>query len=77
MINPKSSKTPLISHVNPVNRSFMMIALLIFIFSNANAQLGIDKAEKEYFTNPLFAGDYPDPSLLRDGENYYIVHSSK
>jgi len=26
--------------------------------------------------NPIFAGDYPDPSLLRDGKDYYIVHSS-
>ncbi|MFT3737816.1 MAG: family 43 glycosylhydrolase [Breznakibacter sp.] len=28
------------------------------------------------FTNPLFPGDYPDPSILRDGDDYYIVHSS-
>lgn len=28
------------------------------------------------FTNPIFPGDYPDPSILRDGDNYYIVHSS-
>lgn len=28
------------------------------------------------FTNPLFAGDYPDPSILRDGDDYYMVHSS-
>ncbi|MDD4921262.1 MAG: family 43 glycosylhydrolase [Bacteroidales bacterium] len=30
----------------------------------------------EYFTNPIFAGDFPDPSILRDGEDFYIVHSS-
>jgi xylan 1,4-beta-xylosidase len=29
-----------------------------------------------YYVNPIFAGDYPDPSLLRDGSDYYIVHSS-
>jgi xylan 1,4-beta-xylosidase len=28
------------------------------------------------FTNPIFPGDYPDPSILRDGDDYYIVHSS-
>ncbi len=28
------------------------------------------------FVNPLFAGDYPDPSILRDGNDFYIVHSS-
>lgn len=30
----------------------------------------------DLFVNPIFAGDYPDPSLLRDGGDYYIVHSS-
>jgi len=29
----------------------------------------------DYFVNPIFAGDYPDPSILVDGDNYYIVHS--
>ncbi|MDR6944207.1 family 43 glycosylhydrolase [Mucilaginibacter pocheonensis] len=29
-----------------------------------------------YFVNPIFAGDYPDPSIMREGDNYYIVHSS-
>ncbi|WP_420386726.1 family 43 glycosylhydrolase [Roseivirga sp.] len=28
------------------------------------------------FQNPIFPGDYPDPSVLRDGDDYYIVHSS-
>jgi xylan 1,4-beta-xylosidase len=29
-----------------------------------------------FYQNPIFAGDYADPSILRDGEDYYIVHSS-
>ena len=28
------------------------------------------------FMNPIFAGDYPDPSILRDEQDYYITHSS-
>lgn len=28
------------------------------------------------FLNPVLAGDYPDPSILRDGNDYYMVHSS-
>jgi len=28
------------------------------------------------YTNPIFAGDYPDPSILRDGNTFYMVHSS-
>jgi xylan 1,4-beta-xylosidase len=29
-----------------------------------------------FYANPIFAGDYPDPSILRDGKDYYLVHSS-
>lgn len=28
------------------------------------------------FLNPVLAGDYPDPSILKDGEDYYMTHSS-
>lgn len=28
------------------------------------------------FQNPLFAGDYPDPSIVRVGDDYYVTHSS-
>ena len=47
---------------------------LISIVSNAQVQF--NKTKAGYFQNPIFAGDYPDPSIIRDGENYYIVHSS-
>jgi len=28
------------------------------------------------FLNPIVAGDHPDPSILRDGSNYYLTFSS-
>jgi xylan 1,4-beta-xylosidase len=28
------------------------------------------------FLNPIFAGDHPDPALLRDGDDYYLTFSS-
>ena len=28
------------------------------------------------FKNPLFAGDYPDPTILRVGEDFYMTHTS-
>lgn len=34
------------------------------------------KTGKNTFVNPLFPGDYPDPSILRDGKDFYVVHSS-
>ena len=29
-----------------------------------------------HYLNPILAGDYPDPTLLKDGEDYYLTHSS-
>jgi beta-xylosidase len=29
-----------------------------------------------FFQNPILGGDYPDPSILRDGKDYYMTHSS-
>ncbi len=28
------------------------------------------------FQNPLFAGDYPDPTILRVGKDFYLTHTS-
>ena len=34
-----------------------------------------DLGNGEYL-NPILAGDHPDPSILKDGSDYYMVHSS-
>ena len=28
------------------------------------------------YTNPILGGDYPDPSIMRDGNDYYMTHSA-
>lgn len=48
----------------------------IVVAANAQYQTTPNKKGDGYFTNPVFAGDYPDPSILRDGNDYYVVHSS-
>jgi xylan 1,4-beta-xylosidase len=30
----------------------------------------------ETFLNPVLAGDFPDPTIVRDGKDYYMTHSS-
>ncbi|MBP5765183.1 MAG: family 43 glycosylhydrolase [Bacteroidales bacterium] len=30
----------------------------------------------ESFTNPVIGGDYPDPTILREGDDYYMTHSA-
>ena len=53
------------------------IFLIIFSISLAiTAQQQNAKVADGFFQNPIFTGDYPDPSIIRDGEDYYIVNSS-
>jgi beta-xylosidase len=56
----------------------IIILLLIHLSILISAQHQVNTNEKgnSYYLNPIFAGDYPDPSILRDGNDYYIVHSS-
>ena len=62
-----------------MHKNRILLFLLFFQFAflaNAQYQTTPNKKGKGYFTNPIFGGDYPDPSILRDGEDYYVVHSS-
>lgn len=47
-------------------RSLFVLAplSLIFLFAVADAQT---------YTNPVIAGDFPDPSVIRDGEDFYAT----
>ena len=33
-------------------------------------------SDSELYSNPIMAGDFPDPSILRDGDDYYMTCSS-
>lgn len=47
-----------------------MRTLLLLIFS-----LSLLIARGEKFPQAILPGDYPDPSILRDGNDYYMTHS--
>ena len=53
-----------------------MVIIQLSIVVNAQYQTNTNVKGEGYYANPIFAGDYPDPSLIRDGDDYYIVHSS-
>jgi xylan 1,4-beta-xylosidase len=59
-------------------RTIIVTVLLVQLTVIVNAQYQTQVNEKGggYYLNPVFAGDYPDPSILRDRDNYYMVHSS-
>jgi len=58
-----------------------MKASIIFLFASIlslslAAQSGTAVKGSGFYEDPVLAGDHPDPSILRDGEDYYMVHSS-
>lgn len=53
---------------------FLKVFLILLLLMGDKIQSKADKYEK--FTNPMLKGDYPDPSVMRDGEDYYLVNSS-
>lgn len=53
-----------------------ILIVMFFLSFASNAQQQSAKTNSEFYQNPIFVGDYPDPSIIRDGEDYYIVHSS-
>ncbi len=60
-----------------MNKTIITILLIqLAIFAKAQYQNNTNDKGTDYYLNPVFAGDYPDPSILRDGDDYYIVHSS-
>lgn len=60
-----------------MNRIIVLLLLIHFSSAaHAQYQTNSDGVEEGYYANPIFAGDYPDPSILRDGDDYYVVHSS-
>lgn len=52
------------------------LLLFLIISYHLAAQQPFNNPPKGTYLNPVFAGDYADPSILRDGKDFYIVHSS-
>ncbi|HYW94264.1 MAG TPA: family 43 glycosylhydrolase [Bacteroidales bacterium] len=62
-----------------MNTTKTLLAILLLqsaVLANAQYQRQTDDTIAGYYTNPIFAGDYPDPSILREGDDYYLVNSS-
>lgn len=57
-------------------QKLILSILVVIIPFISKAQNQKNTSETNSYLNPIFAGDYPDPSILVDGDDYYIVHSS-
>lgn len=49
----------------------IIVILLTVSMINCNRDSG-----RSNYQNPVLGGDYPDPSVLRDGNDFYMTHSS-
>ena len=56
-----------------MKKLFFSLLLLLLSFWGYSQQ---PTAPQGSYRNPLFAGDYPDPSILRNCNDYYIVSLS-
>jgi xylan 1,4-beta-xylosidase len=54
-----------------MKKRLLCILMLLSLFSHAQLE-----KKTERYRNPILAGNYADPSILRDGEMFYMVHSS-
>jgi len=53
---------------------YILISLFFLLLSCSDQEIMLN--EKKEFTNPILAGFYPDPSLCKVGEDYYLVNST-
>jgi len=54
----------------------LIIALVTLTLLPLTNFAQIDGISKNTFLNPILSGDFPDPSIMRDGKDYYMTHSS-
>ncbi|WP_321285890.1 family 43 glycosylhydrolase [uncultured Sunxiuqinia sp.] len=61
------------------NTLLLLVALMgTFLFCSQSTQKEKNDQMEEgsYYENPVLGGDYPDPSVVRVGDDFYMTHSS-
>jgi beta-xylosidase len=59
-----------------MKKYLIIILTIICLIEQSWALEPVDSAKIATFLNPVLGGDYPDPSVLRIGKDYYMTHSS-
>lgn len=55
---------------------FITLLLSIFSFGSVSAANGHGDLGNGTYLNPIMPGDFPDPSIVRVGKDYYMTHSA-
>jgi beta-xylosidase len=56
--------------------SFTVLTLLTIFICLLNASFAQTTVKQQFYRNPVLGGDYPDPSVIRVGKDFYMTHSS-
>ncbi len=63
-----------------IHLKYNLLILIVFVFyvwsCKPSKSPDIKNQPNSGFENPVLGGDYPDPSVFRDGKDYYMTHSS-
>ena len=54
----------------------LMLCSQILVAQNKMVTQTSVRANDNTFLNPILGGDFPDPTIMRDGKDYYMTHSS-
>src|SRR3990172_4519820 len=54
--------------------AYLCFTIVTFLFFNSYGQRAVETGAT--YANPILAGFYPDPSLFRVGDDYYLVTST-
>ncbi len=62
-------------------RYFFGLTFILYSFSlsaqlKSTARSRCGDLGNNTFMNPILSGDYPDPTIMRDGKDYYMTHSA-
>ena len=60
------------------NSVFLLLFFLPVTLSAQTAEKSAHSTEQtrgSCYTNPILPGDYPDPYIFRDGDDFYMTHS--
>jgi hypothetical protein len=62
--------------INLLRRDFIKTTASLVAASALPHPVAASGPSKATVKNPLFAGDYSDPTILRVGEDFYMTHTS-
>ena len=59
-----------------MKRTLGILLILTTLLTSCKNSASHDSAPNGTYLNPILGGDYPDPTIMREGEDYYMTHSA-